>query len=116
MVIPHATLDLQIDRGADFELELILTDAADDPMDLTDCAVSAGVAELPGGTVFLDLNAAVTDALAGKISISAPRADTTAVTRTAGVWDLQVLDAADQLRRKIAGNVNLPRLISPPPA
>lgn len=117
MLIAHASLDIQIDRGSDFELELALTDeTTGDPVDLTGCSASAGVAEVAGGTVFLDLNAQITDAANGVVLISAARADTGAVTKSRGVWDLLILDADDQLRRKMAGVVNLPKLISPPPA
>jgi len=117
MLIAHASLDLQIDRGGDFELELVLSDeTTTDPVDLTGCSASAGVAELPGGTVFLDLNAQITDAANGVVLISAARAVTAAVTQSSGVWDLLILDADDLLRRKVAGKVNLPKLISPPPA
>ncbi len=111
-----AVLDLVIDRGCDFDLEITLTDAADDPVDLTGASVSAAVAELPGGTTFLDLGAAISDASAGKITLTAARADTAEVTRTTGVWDLLVLDSADKLIRQIAGKVTFSKIISPEPA
>ena len=110
-----AVLDLVIDRGCDFATEFIITNEAG-AVDLTGCSVSAAVAELAGGTTFLDLNAVITDAAAGKVQLSAARADTAAVTRTAGVWDLLVLDSADFLLRQIAGKVTFSKIVSPPPA
>lgn len=101
--------DITIEQGATFRLIFVYTDDDGVPFDLT-----GYTARMQGRTSFDDASTVFSlssadgdisiDPMAGEITITMPAADTAAMPRNAGVWDLELVTAGGDVVRLVQGN------------
>jgi hypothetical protein len=113
-----ATLNLTIRPGLTFgPVEITCKDAAGNPVDLTGWTAWAEVRRSQGESVILDLTPQITDAPAGKITLSKSREDTAGlrITGSKYFWDLILARPnGDRIGPIVAGTVQIVSTITRP--
>lgn len=107
-----AYLDLPIEQGATFTLDLSVTDDAGDPIDLTgytgrmsikrDNDETAALLELTTANARLSITP-----LTGLVTLVLTAAETAALTFTRGVYDLELVSAIGTVTRLCEGAVTI---------
>lgn len=102
-------LDLTIQQGATFSLQLTFADGNGDPIDLTGYAGAAEVrTSYDAATPVATLSVAVTDPTNGVMTLSLTAAQTAALTApSGGVWDLLLTTPTGDKFRVLEGNVRI---------
>ena len=106
-----AFIDLLIEQGATFAEEFLLVDENDDAIDLTDYTARATIRDAIGGNELVALTTenggiSITPAT-GSIVLRISSGDTTALTFTNGVYDLEVVDIGGDVTRVSSGAVTV---------
>lgn len=101
--MPSASYDIEIEKGATFSLVLTWKDENGSPIDLTGYSAKMQVRSSPTATdvitEFSTTNARIAlGGSAGTITLSMTAADTAAITKTKGVYDLELISGSTVTR------------------
>lgn len=89
---PCNDLPLEIIRGDDFLFDFEARDNDDIPIDLTTAAITASIADAPGGTVIDDFTVAIVSPLDGAVRLSLTAVETLALAERRAWWEMKMDD------------------------
>jgi len=105
-----AYLDFEIEAGATFTADLAVTDEAGDPIDLTGYTARMDIkrdAREDAALLSLTTDNAhvIITAPSGQLLVYISAAETSALTFTRGIYDLEIVDALGRVTRLVEGAV-----------
>ena len=103
--------DLNVDQGSDFEVQLQLLDALDEPLDLTGCSAAMDLRKSFRGASFLSLTSdegggLTIDAESGTITIDITHEQSSALGYGVYLYDLELIFPDETVWRVIEGRLN----------
>lgn len=102
-MLPSGNLTMY--AGEDVRIVMTLKDSTGTPLNLTGYAYKSQYSSTfaPGGTVYATYSANVLSPTAGTISIRLSKAQTTTLSGTQGVWDVQQTDSGGAISYIVKG-------------
>jgi DUF4097 and DUF4098 domain-containing protein YvlB len=101
--------NIRIQQGTDWSLDVTLLDSNGNAVNLTGATFKGQIRDTfaPKGTKLADFTITIVNASAGSLTINSPNTtnDSTKITATAGVYDIEMTDSSAKISRILQGTV-----------